>query len=80
MGLVTPAAFVTVTSTVPLPAGEVAAIDVALVTVKEVALVLPNFTAVTPMKLLPVMVTDVPPVAGPLFGETEVTLGDNNCA
>ena len=64
----------------PLPAGEVAAIDVELVTVNEVALVLPNFTAVTPMKLLPVMVTDVPPAVGPLFGETEVTVGDNTCA
>jgi len=65
----------TVTSTIPLPAGEVAVIDVALVTENEVAVVAPNLTAVAPVKLLPLMVTDVPPVAGPLFGEIEVTDG-----
>jgi len=75
-----PLEFVTVTSTVPLPAGEVAAIDVALLTVNEVALVLPNFTAVARVKLLPVMITGVPPATGPLFGEIEVTDGDGTCA
>jgi len=70
-----PLEFVTVTSTVPLPAGDVAVIDVALLTVNEVAAVPPNFTAVAPVKLLPVMVTGVPPAAGPLFGEIEVTVG-----
>ena len=79
MALVPPE-FVTVTSTVPPPAGEVAAIDVALLTVNEVALVLPNFTAVARVKLLPVMVTGMPPAAGPLFGEIEVTDGDGTCA
>jgi hypothetical protein len=75
-----PPVFVTVTSTVPLPGGEVAAIDVALLTVNEVALVLPNFTAVARMKLLPAIVTAVPPAVGPLFGEIEVTDGDGTCA
>jgi hypothetical protein len=75
-----PLEFVTVTSTVPLPAGEVAVIDVALLTVNEVAGVPPNRTAVARMKLSPVMVTGVPPVAGPLFGEIDVTVGAGTCA
>ena len=75
-----PPEFVTVMSTVPLPAGEVAAIDVALLTVNEVAALPPNFTAVSPVKLLPVIVTCVPPAVGPLFGEIEVTDGDVSCA
>lgn len=66
---------VTVTSTAPVPAGEVAVICVALTTLKELAAVLPNLTAVVPVKLVPVMVTDVPPVAGPLFALTLVTVG-----
>ena len=65
----------TVTSTAPLPAGEVAVIEVAPLTVTAVALVAPNFTAVAPEKLLPVMVTLVPPVARPLDGEIELTTG-----
>jgi hypothetical protein len=75
-----PPEFVTVTSTVPLPAGEVAAIDVGLLTVNEVAAVPPNFTAVTAVKPLPMMVTGVPPAAGPLLGETAVTDGAVTCA
>jgi len=64
-----------VTSTVPVPAGEVAVIEVAELTVKLVALVAPNFTAVAPVKPVPVTVTDVPPAAGPDVGEIEVTVG-----
>jgi hypothetical protein len=60
MALVPPAV-VTVTSTVPIPAGEVAVIWVALLTAKEAAALLPNLTAVAPEKLVPVMVTLVPP-------------------
>ena len=63
------------TSTVPVPAGEVAVIDVAELTVKLVALVAPNFTAVAPVKLVPAMVTDVPPAVGPDVGEIDVTVG-----
>src|SRR5262249_3934951 len=60
MALVPPAV-VTVTSTVPTPVGEVAVIWVALSTVKEPAALLPNLTAVAPEKLVPVMVTLLPP-------------------
>ena len=75
MALVPPGV-VTVTSTAPaLPAGDVAVIDVALLTVNEVAAVAPNFTAVAPVKLVPVMVTLVPPAVGPLVGLTPVTVG-----
>src|ERR1700722_7957550 len=62
-------------STAPLPADDVAVIEVAELTVKLVALVVPNFTAVAPVKLLPVIVTDVPPEAGPVVGEIDVTAG-----
>jgi len=74
MALVPPAV-VTVTSTVPIPAGEVAVIWVALLTAKEAAALLPNLTAVAPEKLVPVMVTLVPPGVGPVFGLTLVTVG-----
>ena len=63
-------------STAPaLPAGDVAVIEVALLTVNEVAAVAPNFTAVAPVKLVPVMVTDVPPSVVPAVGLIEVTVG-----
>ena len=61
--------------TVPIPAGAVAVIWVALLTVKEPAALLPNLTAVAPVKLVPVMVTLVPPDGGPVFGLTLVTVG-----
>ncbi len=65
---------VTVTSTVPTePAGLVAVMLVALFTVKLVAGVLPNLTTVAPVKLVPVIVTMVPPETGPFVGLTEVT-------
>jgi hypothetical protein len=71
-----PAGVVTVMSTLPtLPAGEVAVIDVLLPTLNDVAVVLPNFTAVAPVKFVPVIVRLVPPAGGPLFGEIEVTVG-----
>jgi hypothetical protein len=62
-------------STVPVPAAEVAVIEVAELTVKLVALVDPNFTAVAPVKLVPVIVTDVPPDDGPEVDEIDVTAG-----
>ena len=65
-----PPAVVTLTSTVPVPAGEVAVIWVAELTVKPVAAVAPNFTAVAPVKLVPVMSTLVPPAVGPDVGES----------
>jgi len=58
-----------------LCAGDVAVIDVSLFTVKPVAFVAPNFTALAPVKPLPVIVTDVPPEAGPEVGLIDVTVG-----
>ena len=64
------------TSTVPAEcAGEVAVIEVSLLTVKPVAAVAPKFTAVAPVKPVPVTVTDVPPPVEPLVGLTLVTVG-----
>ena len=71
-----PPRLVTRTSTVPAdPAGAVAVICVALLTVKPVAAVPPKVTAVAPVKFVPVRVTVVPPIEEPLAGETEVTVG-----
>jgi hypothetical protein len=74
VGLVPPNV-VTVTFTVPAPAGDVATIELAPVTVNELAAVPPKFTPVAPVKLLPAIVTLVPPVVGPLAGEMKVTFG-----
>jgi hypothetical protein len=67
---------VTVTVTAPaLPAGVVAVIDVALTTTTLLAAALPNVTVAPATKLVPVMVTAVPPPVDPLFGLTLVTVG-----
>jgi hypothetical protein len=50
-------------------------IDVAELTVNELALVAPNVTADAAVKPVPVMVTLVPPPVGPAFGLTAVTVG-----
>ena len=71
-----PPGVVTVTSTTPAGfSGAVAVIFVALVTVTLVAALLPNITAVAPVKPLPVMVTLVPPAVGPDDGEIPATAG-----
>jgi hypothetical protein len=71
-----PAAFVTVTSTVPdVPAGDVAVICVELLTVTAPAEVAPNLTVDAEVKLVPVMTTAVPPVGGPVVGLIEVIAG-----
>jgi hypothetical protein len=70
-----PFGVVTVTSTVPVPAGEVAVMEVALLTTTPVAALAPKWTAVAPVNPVPVMVTLVPPAAGPDDGLTEVTVG-----
>ena len=63
-------------STIPaVPAGEVATICVEELTVKVEAFKLPNETEVAPVKLVPVIVTLVPPAVVPLEGETEVIAG-----
>ena len=47
----------------------------ALLTVKPVAAVAPNVTAVAPEKFVPVITTVVPPEVGPEAGLIEVTAG-----
>jgi hypothetical protein len=66
-----PPGVVTVTSTDPAaePAGEVTVICPSLSTVYEAAEVLPNLTAVAPVKPDPVITTLVPPAIGPIAGE-----------
>ena len=71
-----PTGVVTVTSTVPVRRpGWSAVIVVSLTTVKLVAGVVPKSTAVAPVKLVPVIVTEVPPAGGPVVGLTPVTTG-----
>jgi hypothetical protein len=70
-----PPEVVTVTFTVPVPAGLTAVIEVADLTVKLVAAVVPNCTAVAPMKPVPVTVTLLPPAVGPLVGLMPITVG-----
>src|SRR4051794_17390515 len=71
-----PPTVVTVMSTVPAEwAGAVAVMLVALSTVNDAAAVAPKSTSVAPVKPVPVIVTDVPPVVGPAVGVTLVTVG-----
>ena len=75
-----PPGVVTVTSTVPLPAGLTAVIWVSLLTVKLVAIVEPTSTAsnetlVAQVNPVPVRVTLVPPASGPLVGLMLLTEG-----
>ncbi len=66
---------VTVTSTVPLPAGAVAVSWLVDCSVTAVAATLPKATAAPLAKFVPVIVTVVPPAAGPAAGLTPVTVG-----
>ena len=67
---------VTTTFTAPVADdGVVAVICVALVTTTFVAGVPPSVTVAPETKFVPVMVTAVPPVVGPLLGLTPVTVG-----
>ncbi len=67
---------VTVTCTVPADsAGDTAVKEVEDVCVTLVAAVDPNFTVAEEVKFLPVMVTEVPPAAGPEVGLIEVIVG-----
>ena len=71
-----PLGVVTSTLAVPaVPAGVVAVIVVAFTTVTAVAAVPPIVTAVAPVKLVPVMVTDCPPASGPDDGLMDATVG-----
>jgi hypothetical protein len=67
---------VTVTVTAPaLPAGVVAVICVPLTTTTLLAAVPPNITVAPAAKFVPVIVTAVPPVVDPVFGDTPPTVG-----
>jgi len=70
-----PPGVVTVTWTVPLPAGLIAVIWMSLSTVMCIAAVAANETPVAPVKPEPVIVTVVPPPAGPLAGPILDTIG-----
>src|SRR5438105_21343 len=70
-----PAGVVTVTSTVLTFGGEVAVMLVSESTVKVAGAPAPKLTALAPVKLVPVIVTTVPPDDGPVLGETPVTVG-----
>ena len=70
-----PPAVVTVTSTVPLPAGAVAVMVVGVLIVKVAGLPGPKSTALAPVRFVPVMVTVVPPDVGPEVGLIAVTVG-----
>src|SRR6516164_1360827 len=68
-----PLPVVTSMSTVPAePAGATAVIDVSELMVYEVAAVEPNRTAVAPVKPVPVMVTEAPPLVFHWLGLTPV--------
>ena len=62
-----PVGVVTVTFTVPLPAGLTAVICVELTTVNDAGAP-PKLTLVAPLKFVPAIVMVVPPAAGPLEG------------
>ena len=76
LAVLVPSGVVTVMSMVAAPsAGLVAVMLVGLLTVKLVAAVVPNITAVAFVKPVPVIVTLVPPAVGPAEGATWVTVG-----
>ena len=62
------AGLITVTFTMPVPAGLSAVMVVSLTTVTSVAAVVPKSTAVASVKPVPVIVTNVPPAAGRCSG------------
>ena len=75
--MLVPFGVTTDTLTAPVPAGEVAVMDVpALFTDTPVAGVDPKFTAVAPVRFAPARVTAVPPAAGPLVGLILVRAGE----
>jgi len=66
----------TVTVTAPaLPAGVVAVMLEPLTTTTLFAAVPPNVTVAPTAKLVPVIVTAVPPAVDPVFGDTPLTVG-----
>ena len=74
--MLVPTGVLTVTGTVPVPAGDTAVIDVGETTLTPEAPAEPNLTAVASPRLVPVIVTVVPPASGPSPGATFVTVGN----
>ena len=71
-----PPGVVTRTLAVPaLPAGVEQVAEVAVATLNVVQATPPTVIPVAPVRLVPVMVMDVPPRVEPLIGEMEVTVG-----
>ena len=70
-----PFAVVTVTSTVPVPAGAVAMIVVGETTCTFALFTAPKATLDDAVKPVPVMSTCVPPEGEPAAGDNDVTLG-----
>jgi hypothetical protein len=70
-----PPAVLTVRSTVPVPAGETAVIEVLELTTTPLAAAVPNVTLAPAAKFVPVIVTLVAPAVGPLFGLNALTVG-----
>src|SRR6516165_4947709 len=60
---------------VPVPAGLLAVIEVSFTTITLAAGIVPKSTAVAPVKPVPLIVTNVPPLWGPLVGTRPVTTG-----
>ena len=73
LGVLVPPEFVTITSTVPEPGGDMTVSCVPVLPVTVVGAE-PNMT-VAPVKFAPLIVTGVPPAAGPDDGLIEVTVG-----
>src|SRR6266567_3965987 len=71
-----PSGLVTVTLTVPNPwAGVVAVIVLLFTTFTLLAAEPPKLTVAPVMKLLPLIVTAVPPTVAPILGEIDVIVG-----
>src|SRR5271168_5015393 len=75
VALVPPGVVTVIFTVAAVLAGDTAVIEVLLFTTKLLAAFVPNFTAVAPVKFVPVILTEVLPVVGPAFGETFVTVG-----
>ena len=74
-----PPGVVTSTLAVPaLPAGVVQVAVVLFVMLNAEQAEPPTLMPVAPVKLVPVMVMDVPPAVGPLVGDMDVTVGGEN--
>jgi len=67
--------FVTTTLTTPAACAPVSPVMVVLVTVTPVSATPPTVAVAPGWKLVPLIVSVVAPVAGPLDGETELTVG-----